>query len=239
MITLAPELLPPSSTQEVLSKLSSRGIILSAGHSTATYEQLIQSNITMTTHLFNAMHQPHQRMPGIPGAVLGDHSKMRYFGIIADGIHVHPANINLAWSSNSNGCILVTDAMRLVGCEDGIYEWTNGERIVKKGNVLLLEGTDKIAGSSATLIYCLNNFIKWTKTPLPIALRTVTSTPAKMLGLEDRKGCLDVGADADFCVLDTRADGTVEVQEVWKFGEKVWEEERRHSGRNAYVSSKL
>jgi len=144
MITIAPELL--SEPSAITSTLQSRGIILSAGHSTATYEQLLASNITMTTHLFNAMDQPQQRAPGIPGAVLGEHSQTRYYGIISDGVHVHPANINLAYRSNSEGCILVTDAMRWAGLDDGVYDWTNGERISKRGNLLVLEGTDKIAG---------------------------------------------------------------------------------------------
>lgn len=144
MITIAPELL--SQPFAITSTLQSRGIILSAGHSTATYEQFLASNITMTTHLFNAMDQPQQRAPGIPGAVLGEHSQTRYYGIISDGIHVHPANISLAYRSNSEGCILVTDAMRWAGLDDGVYDWTNGEKIRKRGNLLVLEGTDKIAG---------------------------------------------------------------------------------------------
>jgi len=70
-----------------------------------------------------------------------------YFGVISDGIHLHPTSIKIAFNAHPEGFILVTDAMHLVGLPDGVYEWTNGERIVKTGPKLILEGTvDKIAG---------------------------------------------------------------------------------------------
>ncbi|KAK6339709.1 hypothetical protein TWF718_009102 [Orbilia javanica] len=232
VVTLAPELLPPSSLPSLPSVLASKNIILSAGHSTATFSQLVNSNISMVTHLFNAMHQPHQREPGIPGAVLADVSvsKPRFFGIIADGVHVHPANIKWAYHSNPSGLCLVTDAMSLLGLPDGEYVWGNGESIHKTGGVLTLKGTTKIAGSCVTLLECLNNFMRFTNTGIAEAIKTVTKTPARMLGLEGVKGCLEPGADADLCVLEVNGDGSVGVEEVWKFGVKVWEKSgiRRH-----------
>ncbi|EPS35976.1 hypothetical protein H072_10602 [Dactylellina haptotyla CBS 200.50] len=235
MITLAPELLPPSALPSLPSVLASKNIILSAGHSTATFSQLVSSNISMVTHLFNAMHQPHQREPGIPGAVLAEFSKQRYFGIIADGVHVHPANIRWAWHSNPTGLCLVTDAMALLGLPDGEYQWGNGESIIKTGGVLTLKGTTKIAGSCVTLAECLNNFMRFTGTSIAEAVGTVTTTPARMLGLEGVKGSLGVGADADLCVLEMQTDGSVVVDEVWKFGEKVWEREEGRKRRRAGV----
>ncbi|KAK6531796.1 hypothetical protein TWF694_002962 [Orbilia ellipsospora] len=235
MITLAPELLPPAALPSLSSILASKNIILSAGHSTATFSQLVSSNINMVTHLFNAMHQPHQREPGIPGAVLADVSKPRYFGIIADGVHVHPANIRWAWQSNPTGLCLVTDAMSLLGLPDGEYEWGNGESIIKTGGLLTLKGTNKIAGSCVTLAECLNNFMRFTGIGIAEAVKTVTATPARMLGLEGVKGGLGVGADADLCVLDMQSDGSVVVDEVWKFGQKVWEKERVRARRPGVV----
>ena len=69
-----------------------------------------------------------------------------FFGVIADGIHLHPTCVKLAFNAHPDGFILVTDAMSLTGLDDGIYPWTNGDRIVKKGTLLTLEGSDKIAG---------------------------------------------------------------------------------------------
>ena len=231
-VTLAPEL-DPSDT--VIRELRTRGIIVSAGHSTASFEQMLRAvdlGASMITHLYNAMNQPHHRDTGIVGS-LGHREggeggfKRPFFGLIADNIHVHPSMVRVAYEAHSEGCILVTDAMMLLGKEDGEYEWTNGEVIVKKGALLTLKGTEgKIAGSSATLVQCLNNLINWAEIPVEEALKTVTSTPARMLGMQDSKGTLKVGADADLVVLSesSSAEGVaLSVDQVWKFGTKVFE----------------
>jgi N-acetylglucosamine-6-phosphate deacetylase len=249
MVTLAPEL---DQTQSVIRDLSSRGIIVSAGHSTADYEQMraaVKQGATMVTHLFNAMNQPHHRNPGIFGIIGAEDEFVRpYYGIIADDIHVHPSFVKVAHYAHPNGTILVTDAMSLLGLPDGRYDWTNGESIVKHGGKLTLNDTPIIAGrcvitrkktsqmyvstcltlfySCVTLIQCLVNMINWTDSSIPHAIRTVTCTPAKMLGLENVKGTLKPGADADLVVLSEGkdADGkvTLTVDEVWKFGVKVF-----------------
>jgi len=214
--------------------LKKRGFKVAIGHSAATYEQAreaVNAGATMITHLFNAMEPLHHRNPGIFG-LLGTQSippiKKPYFGIIADGIHVHPTAINIAWNAHPAGFILVTDAMHLVGLPDGIYDWTNGDRIIKKGSLLKLEGTDKIAGSSITLLECVNNFLKWSSVSIAEALGAVTSTPARMLDLTARKGVLSPGADADLVILDETKDevGSTQLKlaQVWKFGQCVFKE---------------
>ncbi|KAH6617935.1 carbohydrate esterase family 9 protein [Chaetomium sp. MPI-SDFR-AT-0129] len=243
MITAAPEL---GAMASLIPALTARGILVSIGHSEATYEEAstaVAAGATMITHLFNAMRPLHHRNPGIFG-VLGvapapnDQDKRPYFGLIADGIHLHPATVKIAWHAHPAGMILVTDAMHMVGLPDGRYPWTNGEGehyIVKKGNVLELEGTGIIAGSSTTLIECVSNFLNYTGATIPQALRAVTATPAAMLGVDGVKGCLDAGADADLVVLSERGfpekgsereggDGRRElvVDEVWKFGVRVF-----------------
>ncbi|KAL1890553.1 N-acetyl-glucosamine-6-phosphate deacetylase [Sporothrix stenoceras] len=262
MITAAPEI--GRMTDVVFPELRRRGIVCAIGHSEATYEQAaaaISHGATMITHLFNAMRPLHHRNPGIFG-VLGETPLVRvdnpssslegavapsprpYFGVIADGNHLHPTTVKIAYNAYPAGFILVTDAMHMVGCPDGPYDWTNGGhhmRLVKDGKVLLLEGTDTIAGSTITLIECVENFINWTGATIPQALRTVTSTPAAMLGLQGVKGSLDAGADADLLVLSaeevlelpsspTTAAVTggasvvttrLHVDEVWKFGQRV------------------
>jgi N-acetylglucosamine-6-phosphate deacetylase len=147
MITAAPEIAKMTSA---IPEVVARNMIFSIGHSEATYEDAsaaVNAGATMITHLFNAMLPLHHRNPGIFG-VLGKAEGIHrpYFGIIADGIHLHPTSIKIAFNAHPDGFILVTDAMHLVGVEDGIHEWTNGDNIIKKGNHLMLEGSDKIAG---------------------------------------------------------------------------------------------
>ncbi|KIW08053.1 N-acetylglucosamine-6-phosphate deacetylase [Verruconis gallopava] len=232
-VTIAPE---QPGALEAIRELRARGIRVSIGHTAADYEQAqagVAAGATMITHLFNAMHSLHHRNPGMFG-LLGqgaDPSNPKpYFGIIADGIHLHPSAINIAWNAHPEGFILVTDAMALVGLPDGIHEWTNGDRIIKKGSTLTLEGHEgKIAGSSITLIECVNNFLCWSGVGVAQALGAVTSTPAKMLGIADVKGCLEAGADADLVVLDELVEDhgrkRLVVEQVWKFGECVFDAE--------------
>ncbi|KAG7286656.1 hypothetical protein NEMBOFW57_008967 [Staphylotrichum longicolle] len=169
MITAAPEL---GAMTALIPALAARGIIVSIGHSEATYEEAsaaVAAGATMITHLFNAMRPLHHRNPGIFG-VLGvadsqgqqdsptQVSQRPYFGLIADGIHLHPATVKIAWHAHPAGLVLVTDAMHMVGLPDGRYPWTNGEGehfIVKKGSVLELEGTGTIAGR---YVQCLVTF---------------------------------------------------------------------------------
>lgn len=150
MITAAPEL---GEMMRIIPELRSRGVICSIGHSEATYEEAseaVAAGATMITHLFNAMRPLHHRNPGIFGVLGKAESVPRpYFGIIADGIHLHPTTITIAYNAHPDGFILVTDAMHMVGLPDGSYQWTNGDNvntIVKVGSKLILEGSDTIAG---------------------------------------------------------------------------------------------
>ncbi|KAH0542838.1 hypothetical protein FGG08_002792 [Glutinoglossum americanum] len=226
MITAAPEV---GSITSTISEIVSRDIVFSIGHSESTYEQAskaVEAGATMITHLFNAMRPLHHRNPGIIG-VLGAAGGLPrpFFGVIADGIHLHPTCVKLAFNAHPDGCILITDAMSLAGLKDGIYDWTNGDRIIKRGALLTLEGSDKLAGSSATLAECVSNFLNWTGATIPGAIKTVTSTPAKMLGLASTKGTLSSGADADIVVLSEERSELgylkLNVDQVWKFGVKV------------------
>jgi N-acetylglucosamine-6-phosphate deacetylase len=239
---------------DLIPDLTARGIVVSIGHTEATYEQAsaaVAAGATMITHLFNAMKSLHHRNPGVFG-LLGTASPnfvKPYFGMIADGIHVHPTAVKLAYNAHPEGFILVTDAMHLTGLPDGPYPWTNGDvasTIVKRGSVLCLEGTEKIAGryvssylakekviqdltgsnSSITLVECVNNFLSWSGGEgIAKALKTVTATPARMLGVEGRKGQLTESSDADLVIFseENGDNGTTKlvVDEVWKYGKRV------------------
>lgn len=136
--------------------LSAEGLVLSIGHMAANYDQArtaIQAGAAMITHLFNQMNGHHHREPG-PLGILGgadnidpenDTSRPPYFGIIADGNHVHPASVRLANRLHPDGLVLVTDALLLLGGEDGTIDWLT-RRLTKKGVSVKLQGTDIIAG---------------------------------------------------------------------------------------------
>ena len=229
LVTLAPEL---DASGTITRSLTGRGIIHSIGHSAATHAQALESvavrGSSMITHLYNAMPQPHHRDTGIVGLLgtpnegSGSRNDRRpFFGIIADAIHVHPSMVSLAYAAHPEGCILVTDAMSVLGLPDGTYPWTNGEVFEKRGESVVLERTGGIAGSAVSLVSCLNNLVTWTGVGSAVALRTVTRNPARMLGLEGKKGGLGVGCDADLVVLSEEG-GRVRVEEVWKFGERVF-----------------
>jgi N-acetylglucosamine-6-phosphate deacetylase len=229
LITLAPEL--PGALAAIRA-LTAQHIRVAIGHSEATYEEAqlgIRAGASMITHLFNAMRPLHHRNPGIFGLLgtAASDTPKPHFGIIADGIHLHPTSVKIAWHAHPDGLVLVTDAMRLAGMPDGTYDWTNGSRIVKKGGLLTLEENGKIAGSAARLVDCVTNFLNWTGASVPEALKAVTETPARMLGVEDVKGTLREGADADLLVLEVKeresGEREVVVDEVWKFGVRVFE----------------
>ncbi|KAL5337788.1 hypothetical protein BJX70DRAFT_223270 [Aspergillus crustosus] len=228
LITAAPEV---GNMLSNIPHIVSSDIIYSIGHSDATYEQALTATnhgARMITHLFNAMRPFYHRNPGIFG-LLGhqsDHTRRPFYGIIADGIHLHPTSIRIAYNAHPDGLVLVTDAMKLCGLPDGIYDWTNGERIIKTGARLTLEGSDKIAGSSATLIECVNNFRRWSGASTAQAINAASATPARLLGLQGVKGSLDSGADADLLVLSDEEDlysgKTLVVNQVWKRGSKFF-----------------
>lgn len=229
MMTAAPEI---GNMQNLIPEITSRGIIYSIGHSEATYEDAsaaVGAGATMITHLFNAMNPLHHRNPGVFGVLGIKETQPRpYFGVISDGIHLHPATIKIAFNAHPDGFILVTDAMHMVGLPDGSYTWTNGGKtnhLVKRGTQLLLENSTTLAGSTITLIECVSNFISWTGASIPEGLKAVTATPAAMLGLQSSKGTLEEEADADLVILSEERSGnnvTLVVDEVWKFGARVF-----------------
>lgn len=130
IVTLAPEL---EGAEELISFLRAKGIICSAGHSGATYEEMLKalrSGISHITHLFNAMPGLHHRDPGIIGTALTTDISIE---LIADLIHIHPAVLQLVLQAKDlNQIILVTDQMRAGTLEDGEYEF-GGQPIIVRG----------------------------------------------------------------------------------------------------------
>lgn len=143
-----------------------------------------------------------------------------YYDMIVDGIHSHPNSVRLAYSAFPDGCILITDAMKILdpNLRDGVHEWRDGKRFVKEGDKLYLEGTSTLAGSVVTLDKCVRNFSRFTGCSLGEAIKCATFNPAKCLGIENRKGTLRPGADADLVVLDRQGNPV----STWVRGRQVW-----------------
>jgi N-acetylglucosamine-6-phosphate deacetylase len=143
-----------------------------------------------------------------------------FYELIVDGIHSHPNSVRLAYNTYPEGCILITDAMKILDphLKDGVHEWRDGKRFVKEGVKLYLEGTDTLAGSVVTLDSCVRNFSRFTGCSLGEAIKCATFNPARCLGIENRKGTLRPGADADLVVLDRSG----KVIRTWVRGKEVW-----------------
>lgn len=235
IITVAAEMDGVMSAIEPLTK--EMGVRVSLGHSLLDYYgacEATYNGASMVTHMYNAMTQPHHRDPGLFGmlgvkatdVIPNDADEKAYekfekpfFGIIVDGIHVHPSAVNIAYHANPEGCCLVTDAMFPMGLPSGTYPWGR-QAIVKEDIELYLDGTSNrtIAGSAVEMDTSLQNLVDWANIPLEKAVQTCTAHPAKFLGIMGKKGTLRKNADADLTVIDA----TGRVKQVYKLGQLVY-----------------
>ena len=198
MVTLAPEL---PGALDLARQLVERGVVVSAGHSEASFEQGragIEAGIRYATHVLNAMPELGHREPGLAGAVLSDPRVT--VGLIPDGIHVHPAVAGLICSAvGLHRLSVVTDATAGLGMEPGRYS-LGGREVEVDGTSVRLVDDGRLAGSALTADQAIRGIVAMTGwTPLE-AVRSITSVPAKLLGLEDR-GEIRVGARADFTLF--------------------------------------
>jgi N-acetylglucosamine-6-phosphate deacetylase len=167
----------------------------------ATFQQAqegFESGICCDTHLFNAMSPFTQFDPGLPGAVLSEPGLR--FGLIADGIHVHPTTVNLIWRLTGVGrMILVTDAMAALGMPPGLYRLGDQDVVVDQTSARLHTGN--LAGSILPHPDSLRNLIAFTGCSLSEALTCMTTTPARLLGMEEEIGRIEEGLRADLVLL--------------------------------------
>ena len=194
IMTIAPEL---KEARPLIRLLRKHKIISSIGHSGAAYESAIEgidAGITHATHIFNAMSGLDRREPGVVGAVLLDDRVVAE--IILDLIHVHKALFALLLKlKKKDNVIIVTDSLASeipegVRESGGAYRFEDG----------------RLAGSSLTMIQALKNAVRNCNVPLPDALKLITQNPAKLLGVEDKKGSISVGKDADIVIFDREFD---------------------------------
>jgi N-acetylglucosamine-6-phosphate deacetylase len=198
LVTLAPE--RPGNLERI-KRLRSRGVLVSLGHTNATYEQFlagIEAGATLVTHLFSAMTPFHHRTPGAAGAALIDDRVAA--GLIVDGIHCHPASIRLALEAKGiERAFLVTDMMAGAGLGPGTYELGGQTVEVDATSARLPDGT--LAGSVLTLDAAVRNAVNLAGAGIDDACRMASEVPARVLALP-QKGRLAKSCDADLVLLD-------------------------------------
>ena len=198
MLTIAPEQVEP----QALERLRAAGVIISAGHTNATFAEAqagFAAGLTGVTHLYNAMSPLQHRAPGMVGAALLNDAV--WCGIIADGVHVAGPALEIALRmKGTERLMLVTDAMPSVGMSAGSFE-LNGRTITVTDGVCQDEnGT--LAGSSLDMAGAVRTMVALTSADVPMASRMASATPAAFLGLADEIGTLATGQRADMVWLD-------------------------------------
>ncbi|MEY3233852.1 MAG: N-acetylglucosamine-6-phosphate deacetylase [Pseudomonadota bacterium] len=210
LITLAPETAPPGAIAELVR----RGAVVFAGHTEASYEQIIAAEaegLRGFTHIFNAMSQLVSRAPGVVGAALS--SPTSFSGLIADGVHVHVANMALvARLLGPERAVLVSDAMPTLGSGQDWFE-LKGEKIFARG-LTCYTPDGVLAGSNLSLHDAIGVMTRQVGIGLTDALQMASHTSARAIGLEGQVGRLAVGARADFVQLD----GDANLIHVWQDG---------------------
>ncbi|NYF36472.1 N-acetylglucosamine-6-phosphate deacetylase [Stenotrophomonas sp. JAI102] len=212
LLTLAPERVP----LESIRALVERGVVVAAGHTAASYEEAragLEAGIRGFTHLYNAMSPLTGREPGAVGAALEDRDS--WVGIIADGVHVHPASLRVALATKPRGKVmLVTDAMPPVGAEDPSYE-LYGEVITAVDGVVR-NAAGSLAGSALDMATAVRNSVQLLGVSLAEAARMASTYPAQFLNLDDRYGHIAEGHHADLVLLDD----ALQVRSTWIAGQR-------------------
>jgi N-acetylglucosamine-6-phosphate deacetylase len=213
VVTVAPEHMAPGQIR----RLSDNHIRVCAGHSNATCEQVLQAvseGLQGITHLFNAMSPLTARSPGVVGAALAE--DRLWAGIIADGHHVHPASIRLAWRAKPAGqLVLVSDAMATVGGSQGAFN-LYGEAIRESGG-RLVNSDGKLAGSAIGLLEAVKFCFAEVGLPLDECLRMASRYPAAIMGMHRQLGRIAAGYRADLVHFDE----SFAVHNTWLAGERV------------------
>jgi N-acetylglucosamine-6-phosphate deacetylase len=197
-MTIAPEL--PGAT-ELLEELRRRGVLASLGHSDATADVAAEAfgrGARTVTHLFNAMRPLAAREPGLAGAALARDDVV--VQLIADGVHLAPETVALAWKTAGGRLVVVSDAIAAAGMGDGDWRVGSVEVAVRDGVARRADGT--LAGSVEPLIRGVRTLVEL-GVPLPAAIDAASRVPADLVGRGDL-GRIAPGARADIVVLDDR-----------------------------------
>lgn len=199
IITLAPE---NDENLEFIKKVTENSkIVLSIGHSNATYEEAmdaIQLGVSHITHTFNAMTPLNHRKPGVVGAAFNSDV---YCELISDTVHIHPGVFNImVKAKGKDKIILVTDSMRAGCSKEGISELGGQKVIVDESSARLEDGT--LAGSILTLNKAVRNFKENTNLPIYDIVNMASFNPAKSIGIEHERGSIEIGKYSDIVIFD-------------------------------------
>jgi len=209
MITLAPASVTPAQ----IAQLTQARAIISLGHTEATHAEATaatRAGARCVTHLFNAMSQLGNREPGLVGAVLSGHL---HAGIIADGLHVHPASLRAALAARAEGLFLVSDAMAVAGTT--LTEFTLGSRRILRQNRRLTLSDGTLAGADLSLPQAIRFLISQLQIAPARALAMATSIPARLIG--SHAGTIRAGQPAD--LVHFTPDWAL--QTVWQNGAQI------------------
>lgn len=205
-ITLAPE---HDADFALTRYCSQNGVVVSMGHSSATYEQAllgIANGATSMTHVYNGMTPYHHRKPGLVGTAL----RVRdiYGEVICDGCHSHLAALNNFFTIKGRDySIMITDSLRAKHCPPGGNYQLGGHDIeIGEDGLARLKGTNTIAGSTLRMNRGLKILAEDAMVPFDAALNSCTINPARCLRVDDRKGRIAAGCDADLVVLEDNYD---------------------------------
>jgi N-acetylglucosamine-6-phosphate deacetylase len=211
MLTVAPNCI----SVDAIRALAERGVLVSLGHSEASYETAqagVAAGARAFTHLFNAMSPFQGRAPGMVGAALD--AKEAFVGIIADGHHVHPASLRIAFAAKApNRMMLISDAMPPAA--DGPDSFLlQGRRVARVDGCLRL-GDGTIAGSVITMDEAVRFCVRTVGVTLADALTMASRTPAAFLRRDRDLGRIAAGYLASLVHLDDE----LRVREAWVEGE--------------------
>jgi len=199
MMTIAPEL---DSNHRIIKRLLELDVIPSFGHSDASYDQTkaaFDIGVNHVTHLYNAMPGLHHRNPGPLLAIFENDQVTAQ--LISDGIHVSSDMVR--WTYHMLGperCSCITDGMQAVGLPEGRYLYNNREYETKNGAARYLDGT--LIGTALSVGQIMKRFQEFSGCTLEEAINTASLVPAKVLGLDDKKGSIAQGKDGDLVLLD-------------------------------------
>jgi N-acetylglucosamine-6-phosphate deacetylase len=198
IMTLAPEL---PGAEALMKLLREEGVVISLGHSEADYDdalRAIECGASHATHLFNAMPPLGHRQPGLAAACLNEPEIVTE--IIADGVHLHPQVVRLAYRAKGpERAVLVTDAMSAVGKPDGVYTLGSHTVYVKGDLCTLADGT--IASSMLTMNKAVRNVGRFAEADPLSASRMASEVPARLSGCLADRGTLEIGKRADLALL--------------------------------------
>ncbi len=199
LVTLAPEV---NGADELIDYLVAHDIVVSIGHSNGTYHDVVaavKKGASHVTHLFNGMTGMHHREPGVVGgALLLDELHVE---MIADGIHICPEMIELAYrQKGADRIVLITDSIRAKCLQNGQYDLGGQQVTVLHDRATLEDNT--LAGSILKLNEGARHFQRYTGCSMQEVIQVTSVNPAKELNVYDRKGSLSIGKDADFVVVD-------------------------------------